>query len=124
MVVMDEYARTPTAPSASNALAGYHERHQLCVVGVAIDRAVPVISRFFGIAITMYHNEHGPPHFHVRHGEIYASVEILTGRLRGDLPPNVLRLVRRWMKAHRTELLDNWTRAQARRSLSRIAPLE
>jgi len=86
--------------------------------------AMPVISRFFGIVITMYHNEHGPPHFHVRHGDAYASVEILSGRLRGELPPNVLRHVRVWMTAHKKELLDNWTRAQARRSLSRIAPLE
>src|SRR5256885_7127272 len=27
--------------------------------------AVPEISRFFGIVITMYFNDHDPPHFHV-----------------------------------------------------------
>jgi hypothetical protein len=29
---------------------------------------VPEISRFFGIVITMYHNDHAPPHFHARYG--------------------------------------------------------
>ena len=27
---------------------------------------MPEISRFFGITITMYYNDHPPPHFHVR----------------------------------------------------------
>lgn len=28
---------------------------------------VPEISRFFGIVITMYYDEHPPPHFHARY---------------------------------------------------------
>ncbi len=27
---------------------------------------MPEISRFFGIIIAMFYNEHNPPHFHVR----------------------------------------------------------
>jgi hypothetical protein len=27
---------------------------------------MPEISRFLGIVITMYFNDHNPPHFHVR----------------------------------------------------------
>ena len=27
---------------------------------------MPEISRFFGIIIQMYYNDHEPPHFHVR----------------------------------------------------------
>jgi len=30
---------------------------------------VPAISRFFGIVIAMYFDDHGPPHFHARHAE-------------------------------------------------------
>ena len=30
---------------------------------------VPVISRFFGIAIRMYFRDHAPPHFHARYAE-------------------------------------------------------
>jgi hypothetical protein len=28
---------------------------------------VPTISRFFGITIAMFFDDHGPPHFHARH---------------------------------------------------------
>nr|WP_308189829.1 DUF4160 domain-containing protein [Nostoc sp. XA010] len=28
------------------------------------DKRMPEISRFFGIIITMYYNDHPPPHFH------------------------------------------------------------
>jgi len=28
---------------------------------------MPEISRFLGIVITMYFNDHNPPHFHVRY---------------------------------------------------------
>jgi hypothetical protein len=29
---------------------------------------MPEVSRFFGIVIAMYYDEHPPPHFHVRYG--------------------------------------------------------
>jgi hypothetical protein len=29
---------------------------------------MPAISRFFGIIVAMYYNDHAPPHFHVRYG--------------------------------------------------------
>ena len=35
---------------------------------------MPTICRFFGIVIRMYHREHGPPHFHARHGEYEAMM--------------------------------------------------
>lgn len=37
---------------------------------------MPEISRFFGTIIAMYYNDHPPPHFHVRHGEQSASIEL------------------------------------------------
>jgi len=33
------------------------------------DIPMPEISRFFGIIIRMYYNEHVPPHFHAQYGE-------------------------------------------------------
>jgi hypothetical protein len=30
---------------------------------------MPEISRFFGMVILMYYNDHPPPHFHVRYGD-------------------------------------------------------
>jgi len=35
---------------------------------------MPVISRFFGIIITMYWNDHNPPHFHAQYGEHEAII--------------------------------------------------
>jgi hypothetical protein len=37
---------------------------------------VPEISRFFGIIIAMFYNDHPPPHFHVRHGGDRATIGI------------------------------------------------
>jgi len=37
---------------------------------------MPEISRFFGIIISMYYNDHPPPHFHGRYGQQRAVVSI------------------------------------------------
>jgi hypothetical protein len=37
---------------------------------------MPEISRFFGIVITMYFNDHRPPHFRVRYERYRAKVAI------------------------------------------------
>ena len=55
---------------------------------------MPEISRFFGTIIAIYYNDHPPPHFHVRHGEQSASIEIDSlSVLDGRLSPRVLGLV-------------------------------
>ncbi len=36
------------------------------------------ISRFLGIVIYMYFNEHSPPHFHAEYNEFKASIAINT----------------------------------------------
>jgi len=37
---------------------------------------MPTISRFFGISIAMYFDDHGYPHFHARHADGEAKVRI------------------------------------------------
>lgn len=37
---------------------------------------MPEISRFYGIVIGMFYDEHRPPHFHVRYGEHQAVIRI------------------------------------------------
>ncbi|MBD2060358.1 DUF4160 domain-containing protein [Oculatella sp. FACHB-28] len=55
------------------------------------------MSRFFGILIAMYYNDHLPPHFHVRYGQQKARIEIqLLSILEGKLSPRVLRFVIEW----------------------------
>jgi hypothetical protein len=46
---------------------------------------VPRISYFQGIVITMYFNDHGPPHFHAEYGEYVASIAIETLAVREPL---------------------------------------
>jgi len=40
---------------------------------------MPVISRFLGIIIAMYWDDHTPPHFHAKYAEYEIIVNILTG---------------------------------------------
>ncbi len=85
---------------------------------------MPEISRFLGIVIGMFYSEHGLPHFHAVYGEHKITVEIESGKVRGDFPPRALRLVLEWGELHRQELLENWERARQRQPLEKIAPLE
>jgi hypothetical protein len=86
---------------------------------------MPEISRFFGIIIRMYFNDHLPPHFHAEYGEYMAELSIETlDVVRGYLPHRVLGLVLEWAAIHREELRADWTLARAKEPLSSIAPLE
>ena len=85
---------------------------------------MPEISRFFGIVITMYFDEHNPPHFHARYGSDRAAIEIATLQVReGRLPSRALGLVIEWASEHQEELIANWDAARLDAPLSRIAPL-
>lgn len=54
---------------------------------------MPEISRFLGIIIAMYCNEHNPPHFHARYGDAKAEIAIETlSVLAGNLPPRAIGL--------------------------------
>jgi hypothetical protein len=37
---------------------------------------MPEITRFLGIVIVMYYNEHNPPHFHAKYGNLTAAFTI------------------------------------------------
>jgi hypothetical protein len=65
---------------------------------------VPTISRFFGINIAMFFDDHGFPHFHARHAEGEAQVRIA--------------------ELHQEELEENWRRARAGETLLEIEPLQ
>ena len=85
---------------------------------------MPEISRFFGIVIVMYYNDHTPPHFHARYGSEQASVDIVSlDVLEGKLPPRVRGLVTEWAAQHQAELLEDWNLARAGAPLNRIEPL-
>jgi hypothetical protein len=86
---------------------------------------MPEISRFFGIVIRMYQNDHYPQHFHAVYGEFEALINIETLAIyRGDLPRRALALVLEWAALHRDELRQDWELARKGQSLQPIAPLE
>ena len=86
---------------------------------------MPEISRFYGIVIAMYSNDHEPPHFHAAYGEHRAMIAVADGcLLRGAFPLRALRLVRAWAAAHRSELGREWQLARDSKPLFKIAPLE
>jgi len=86
---------------------------------------MPVVSRFFGILIAFYWQDHLPPHFHAKYTGDEAVIDIRTGMvIRGSISRRALSLVEEWRDAHVKELLDNWERARKRQPLAYIAPLE
>ncbi len=85
---------------------------------------MPTISRFYGIVITMFFDDHPPPHFHARYAGAEVRVSIESGEvLNGQLPPRAARLVGEWADLRRAELLENWRRREAGVALNRIEPL-
>ena len=67
------------------------------------------ISRFYGIIIYMFFNDHNPPHFKVKYGEFEANIIIQNGNvLNGDFPISKLKLVKAWAEIHKLELLKMW----------------
>ncbi len=86
---------------------------------------MPELCRFMGLVITMYHDDHPPPHFHVRYGAIKARIEIETlTLLEGRLTPRVRGLVVEWAAMHQAALRENWARARDNQPLVPIPPLE
>ena len=86
---------------------------------------MPTISRFFGITIRMYFDDHAPPHFHAYYGNESALFEIETLKIQsGEINRRAMILVLEWAMMHREELLQNWKKAEAHEALTPISPLE
>jgi hypothetical protein len=86
---------------------------------------MPEISRFFGMIITMYWNEHNPPHFHVEYGEESASIDIKQLKMTtGNLSRRALNMILDWAELHQQELLDDWELCQKSLVPNRIEPLK
>lgn len=86
---------------------------------------MPEISRFFGMVITMYYNDHEPAHFHVRYGATRAVIGIDPPTvIVGDLPRRALSLIMEWAELYRDALMDDWQLARSQQPLQPIDPLE
>ena len=85
---------------------------------------MPVISRFLGIIISMYWNDHLPPHFHAKYGEYEITINIASGVIEGKFPKRALKLVLEWYELHTDELKENWELCRQQESIKSIQPLE
>ena len=86
---------------------------------------MPELSRFFGIVIALFYDDHAPPHFHVRYGAQRAILAIETlAVIGGSLSPRARGLVVEWASLHQAELREAWRLAQHHAPLRPIPPLE
>jgi hypothetical protein len=86
---------------------------------------MPEISRFFGMIITMYWDEHNPPHFHVKYGSETATINIKNLKItKGGLSRRALGLVLDWAELHQEQLLEDWDLCQQDLMPKKIEPLK
>ena len=85
---------------------------------------MPEISLFFGIRVTMYYDDHNPPHFHAEYNGQKVLVDIMEGRiLNGAFPSRQLKFVLAWTEIHQAELMENWDLQRKDLPLKKVAPL-
>ncbi len=84
---------------------------------------MPTVSRFNGIVIAMYYDDHPPPHFHAIYQGARMQVAIdPVAILNGSLPAAQTRLVLAWAQKRQNELMVGWHRLRANLPPSWIAP--
>jgi hypothetical protein len=89
------------------------------------ERAMPEISRFYGIIIRMFSDEHNPPHFHAEYAEYKATFSIETGQMiQGDMPQNKAILITAWAIIHKEDLINNWDALLEGIGAEKIDPLK
>jgi hypothetical protein len=84
------------------------------------------ISRFYGIIIQMFGNDHNPPHFHAIFNEYRAIIEIESGEiLKGIMPVRQLKYIQVWLDIHKGELLENFNNLRSDiQTFNKIRPLQ
>jgi hypothetical protein len=86
---------------------------------------MPEISRFYGIIIRMFYNDHNPPHFHAEYGDDEVLVNINTlAVFHGSLPARALGLVIEWASQHQAELRNDWEQVRRQQAPEKIAALK
>ena len=85
---------------------------------------MPEISRFFGIVIRMFFDDHFPAHLHADYvgQEARIGLDPMTV-LESKLPPRALAMVLEWTALHQQELLDNWNRLHTGQPPFKVPPL-
>ena len=85
---------------------------------------MPEISRFYGIVVRMFFDDHNPPHFHIEYQNYEAIVSIEDGTVKGEMPRRAINMVFDWMDLHRDELFENWESIKKTGEYKKIDPLK
>jgi len=86
---------------------------------------MPIISRFFGIIIRMFYDEHNPPHFHAEYKGKKALFDFQGNILKGNLlSRTATKLVREWVDLRVSELEEDWDLAEEGKEIKKIEPLD
>ena len=85
---------------------------------------MPTLSSFYGIIISMWFDDHNPPHIHAEYGEYEAQFDLDGNIIKGEFPPKKTKMVEVWIDIHAEELNANWTLAKSNRNTFPIAPLK
>ena len=85
---------------------------------------MPILSLFYGIKITMYFDDHNPPHFHAEYAGQDATINILENTvIKSALPKRQLKLVLAWAELHKDELMQSWELVKINKTPLNISPL-
>ena len=85
---------------------------------------MPEISRFLGIVIAMFYNDHEPCHFYAFYGEYAVRIQISNGEiLNGQVPPRILKYIEEWRELRLSELNKAWKNVQNHQPPGKISPL-
>lgn len=68
---------------------------------------MPEISRFFGIRVEMFYDDHLPPHFHARYEGPRAAFMLDGSLMEGLFTAQAQRLIREWSARFPAELAEN-----------------
>ncbi len=74
---------------------------------------MPTVIIIDGIRIEIFTNDHPPPHFHVRFGQMRAKFDIATGNMiKGRMDKRTVRKVKQWTEFNRDLLMQVWIKSR------------
>lgn len=86
---------------------------------------MPTISMFYGIIISMFYDDHDPPHFHAKYAEFKGIIDIQQlNMIKGNLPRRAVELILDWAELHQAELLTDWHLCKQKQIPHDIEPLK
>ncbi len=88
---------------------------------------MPTISRFYGITIMMFYEDHEPPHFHARATRFkakFAIADLSVLSSKGELRGSDVGWIRTWGRANQTALVENWFRCMRGERVRKIEGLK